>query len=384
MIDGNRKIVFLTGTRADFGKLKPLIQKIQDDASYEVHIFVTGMHMLAKYGYTCEEVERAGFRNIFKYINQNSSDGMDYVLAKTIVGLSDYVREINPDLIIVHGDRVEALAGATVGALNNILTAHIEGGEVSGTVDEMIRHAITKLAHIHLVSNEQARMRLVQLGELADSIHVIGSPDVDVMNSNTLPSLQEVKRHYQINYISYAVMAFHPVTSERKDLKRQISIIVDQLIKSHRNYIVIYPNNDHGTEVIFEEYQRVIGLQRFRLFPSMRFEYFLSLLKHADFIIGNSSAGVREAPNFGVPTINLGSRQFHRVSCPSVMDVPIQSESVETAISEISLVPRQSYKLFGNGSSALLFHKILSTKAFWLTHTQKYFVDQKISKESKL
>ena len=382
MIDCIRKIVFLTGTRADFGKLKPLIQIVQDDASFEIHIFVTGMHMLAKYGYTCEEVERAGFRNIFKYINQNSSDGMDYVLAKTIVGLSDYVREINPDLIIVHGDRVEALAGATVGALNNILTAHIEGGEVSGTIDEMIRHAVTKLAHIHLVSNDQARMRLVQLGELQDSIYVIGSPDVDVMNSNTLPSIEDVKKRYEIKCDSYAVMAFHPVTSEREDLKRQISVIVDQLIKSHKNYIVIYPNNDHGTEVIFDEYQRLLGLQHFRLFPSMRFEYFLSLLKNAEFIIGNSSAGVREAPHFGVPTINLGSRQFHRVSCPSVVDVPIQSESIETAISEISLVSRQFYRLFGNGSSALLFHEILSTEAFWLTLTQKYFVDQKISRES--
>ena len=124
------KIVFLTGTRADFGKLKSLMNRLRNDEDFELHVFVTGMHMLSKYGYTCEEVEKANFRNIHKFINQNSSDSMDHILSKTISGLSDYVKEIKPDLIVVHGDRVEALAGAAVGALNNILVGHIEGGEV--------------------------------------------------------------------------------------------------------------------------------------------------------------------------------------------------------------------------------------------------------------
>jgi UDP-N-acetylglucosamine 2-epimerase (hydrolysing) len=375
MSDGLRKIVFLTGTRADFGKLKPLMHTAQDDPSYVVHIFVTGMHMLANYGYTCEEVERAGFRNIYKYINQNASDGMDHILAKTIVGLSDYVREIKPDLIIVHGDRVEALAGATVGALNNILTAHIEGGEVSGTVDELIRHAVTKLSHIHLVSNEQARTRLIQLGERKDSIHVIGSPDVDVMNSNSLPSLQVVKKRYEIEYDSYGVMAFHPVTTERKDLQRQIAVIIDQLVKSQKNYVVIYPNNDYGTEVILEEYQRLSNNGRFRFFPSMRFEYFLSLLKHARFIVGNSSAGVREAPHFGVPTINLGSRQYNRVKCSSILDVSIDENAIARALEFVDTMSCIPNALFGTGDSAFRFHQILQCESFFSTPKQKYFVD---------
>jgi UDP-N-acetylglucosamine 2-epimerase (hydrolysing) len=159
------KVTFVTATRADFGKLKPLMQKLQDDERFEVRLFVTGMHMLSRYGSTWNEVQETGFGNLYKFINQNSSDSMDHVLAKTVSGLADYVMEIAPDMLVIHGDRVEALAGAAVGAFNNILTSHIEGGEVSGTVDELIRHAVTKLSHVHFVANDIAKQRLLQLGE---------------------------------------------------------------------------------------------------------------------------------------------------------------------------------------------------------------------------
>src|SRR4030065_1043665 len=142
-----RKLVFLSGTRADFGKMKSLMLKLQDDDLFEVHVFVTGMHMLSRYGSTRDEVLKAGLKNIYRFINQNSNDSMDQVLAKTISGLSDYVKETTPDLLIVHGDRVEALAGAIVGSLNNIPVAHIEGGEESGTGDVLIRHAVSVLSH---------------------------------------------------------------------------------------------------------------------------------------------------------------------------------------------------------------------------------------------
>ncbi|QWD00745.1 UDP-N-acetylglucosamine 2-epimerase (hydrolyzing) [Polynucleobacter paneuropaeus] len=369
-----RKIVFLTGTRADFGKLKSLMSRLQGD--FDLHIFVTGMHMLSKYGYTCEEVEKANFRNIYKFINQNASDGMDHILAKTISGLSDYVKEIQPDLIVVHGDRVEALAGAAVGALNNILVGHIEGGEVSGTVDELIRHAVSKLSHIHFVANEEAKVRLVQLGEMSKSIHVIGSPDVDVMNSNVLPTLEEVKQYYGIDYSEYSILMFHPVTTEQGDMQRQISTLVDEIIKSQLNYIIIYPNNDPGTDIILAEYRRLAGLKQIKIFPSMRFEYFLTLLKNARFIIGNSSAGVREAPHFGVPTINLGTRQHNRVQCDSILNVVTEASHIRRAIEEVKIRPRQTIALFGNGGSDQHFHRILNDREFWDIKTQKTFVDR--------
>lgn len=264
------RIVFLTGTRADFGKLKTLMLRLQADPAFEVHLFVTGMHMLSKYGSTWDEIEKVGFRNVYKFINQNASDTMDHILAKTVTGLSDYVKEIAPDLLVVHGDRIEAMAGAIVGVLNDVLVGHIEGGEVSGTVDEMLRHAVSKLAHMHFVANDTAQERLLQLGERADSIHVIGSPDVDVMNSGNLPSLDDVRQRYDLSFADYAILIFHPVTSEVADLRRQIGIVVDQVIASDRNYVVIYPNNDHGTDAILEEYERLRGRSSVRIYPSMR------------------------------------------------------------------------------------------------------------------
>jgi len=370
-----KKILFLTGTRADFGKLKALMLALQLDQNFELHVFVTGMHMLAKYGYTCEEVERVGFSNIYKHFNQNANDGMDQVLAKTITGLSDYIREIRPDLLIVHGDRVEALAGATVGALNNILTAHIEGGEVSGTIDELIRHAVTKMSHVHFVANQEAQKRLIQLGENENVVHVIGSPDVDVMNSNLLPNLAEVRRHYQISFSEYAVLAFHPVTTEVAKLREETRIMLDALERSERNYVVIYPNNDLGAEIILEEYKRIASNPRFKIFPSMRFEYFLSLLKHADFMIGNSSAGVREAPHFGVPAVNLGSRQHNRVMSSLVVNSALTPNGIDAAIKNAVALPREPECLFGDGDSARHFHEILSEESFWSHSKQKHFID---------
>lgn len=370
------KIVFVTGTRADFGKLKSLMHKLQKDDNFEIHIFVTGMHMLAKYGYTCGEIESEGFLNIFKFINQNSSDSMDHALSKTIMGLSDYVREINPDLIIIHGDRIEALAGAAVGALNNIRVGHIEGGEVSGTVDELIRHAVSKLSHAHFVANETAKIRLRQLGESEESIFVIGSPDIDIMNSATLPTIKAVQTRYGFEFEKYAILMFHPVTSELKELRRQIGYLVDQVISSNIPYIVIYPNNDHGTDLILEEYVRFNQLENFRVYPSVRFEYFLTMLKNAQFIIGNSSAGVREAPHFGVPSINVGTRQNNRVKSDSILNIDNEPSVIADAIRTVSRMSREPVTLFGHGESSDKFYQILNKSDFWQLNTQKYFVDR--------
>lgn len=373
------RIVFLTGTRADFGKLKTLMLRLQADPAFEVHLFVTGMHMLSKYGSTWDEIEKVGFRNVYKFINQNASDTMDHILAKTVTGLSDYVKEIAPDLLVVHGDRIEAMAGAIVGVLNDVLVGHIEGGEVSGTVDEMLRHAVSKLAHMHFVANDTAQERLLQLGERADSIHVIGSPDVDVMNSGNLPSLDDVRQRYDLSFADYAILIFHPVTSEVADLRRQIGIVVDQVIASGRNYVVIYPNNDHGTDAILEEYERLRGRSSVRIYPSMRFEHFLTLLKNARFILGNSSAGIREAPHYGVPAFNLGSRQNNRVRCETVVNLPIEPEAIAAAIAGVDSLPRRTQSLFGHGNSAERFHTIVRQEDFWASDRQKFFVDRAVT-----
>ena len=370
-----KKVLFLTGTRADFGKLKSLLFQLEHKRDFEVHIFVTGMHMLKKYGYTYDEIEKCGFKNIYKYINQNHSDTMDSILAKTVQGFSDYVKEIDPDMIVVHGDRVEALAGSIVGSLNNILVAHIEGGEVSGAVDGLMRHAITKMSHIHFVANQSARRRLLQLGESRESIYEIGSPDMDILVSKDLPSLEEVQKRYEINFDNYAILLFHPVTTELKNLRTDIENLVDCILDDSRNYVVIYPNNDEGTDTIFYEYNRIKPAKNCRLFPSMRFEYFLTLLKNAQFIIGNSSAGIREAPFYGVPCVNIGTRQANRGNAATVIHSGTSKEEINSALQAVDKIERIKEALFGEGKSNEMFLEVLEREEVWSLSTQKYFVD---------
>lgn len=365
----------MTGTRADFGKLKSLIKKVEEHSEFEAHIFITGMHMIAKYGMTANEVEKAGFKSLYKYINQNGHDSMDVVLSKTIQGLSDYVKELQPDMIVVHGDRVEAMAGAIVGSLNNILVAHIEGGEVSGTIDELIRHSVSKMSHLHFVSNETAKSRLLQLGEIDSSIFVIGSPDLDIMNSNYLPSLKEVKKRYDIEFDEYAVFMYHPVTTELDKLEYNISETVTALIKSDKNYIVIYPNNDHGSNIIIKELDRVRDNNRFKVFPSVRFECFLTILKNALFMIGNSSAGIREVPFYGTPTINLGTRQNNRSKAKSIINVEENERLILSAIISCENQSCVKTREFGEGNSDKRFIEIIENPITWSTDKQKVFRD---------
>jgi UDP-N-acetylglucosamine 2-epimerase (hydrolysing) len=370
-----RKIVFLTGTRADFGKIKALIESVEDHTDFEPYIFVTGMHLLHEYGYTLIEVERCGFKNIATFHNHTDEATMDLTLAKTINGFSEYIKEVKPDLIVVHGDRVEALAGAIVGSLNNILVAHIEGGELSGTIDELIRHSVSKLSHIHYTSNNDAKKRLIQMGEIEPSIFTIGSPDVDIMFSNNLPNLEEVKRYYQIDFDAYAVAMYHPVTTEIDTIKAKANQFVDALIESGKNYVVIYPNNDLGSKHIIKAYEKLQNNSRFKVFPSIRFEYFLTLLKKSKFIIGNSSAGVREAPYYDIPTINIGNRQLNRASSSKIINVSCEKAVILKAFTNLSQVNAESAKTFGKGNSAKLFLDSLESSKVWSINHQKQFKD---------
>ncbi|MCL7764211.1 UDP-N-acetylglucosamine 2-epimerase [Polaribacter sp. Z014] len=372
----NKKIAFLTGTRADFGKIKSLIQALEDNLNYTPYVFVTGMHLMQEYGYTLIEIERCGFKHIDTFQNHTDETTMDLTLAKTIEGFSGYIKKVKPDLIVVHGDRVEALAGAIVGSLNNILVAHIEGGEVSGTIDELIRHSVSKMSHLHYVANDLAKKRLIQMGELDDNIHVIGSPDVDIMFSNNLPSLKEVKEYYEIPFENYGVVMYHPVTTEINEMENYASQFVDALLMDNRNYVVIFPNNDLGSKEILKAYKRLKNNVRFKVFPSIRFEYFLTLLKKSDFIIGNSSAGIREAPYYGIATINIGTRQENRSLHEHIIHSDYKSESVYNSIQRVkSIKIKKSKPIFGFGNSAELFVKSLNNLSFNKDNVQKQFID---------
>jgi len=377
-----KKICFLTGTRADFGKLKSLIQIVSAKSEFEVTIVATGMHLLHQYGYTINEIEKSGFNNIFKFSNHTNESSMDLTLAKTIEGLSKHVKEHNPDLLVVHGDRVEALAGAIVGSLNNILVAHVEGGEVSGTIDELVRHAVSKMSHIHFVSNKNALKRLVQLGELEDQIFVIGSPDVDAMLSNHLPPLSVVKKHYSIPFDEYAIVLFHPVTTEAELMPQYAEQFVDALLETEQHYVVIFPNNDLGSTAILNAYERLKNNSRFCVFPSIRFEFFLVLIKYAKFMIGNSSAGIREAPYYGLPVVNIGTRQLNRALHSSLINCDYQTHSIVESIGRAMIKKNEKFDLYGAGNSDQLFLEVISQPDFWKIKKQKQFNDLSFQIES--
>lgn len=372
-----KKIIFLTGTRADFGKLKSLIEITLKSNLFEVYIFATGMHMAKKYGYTVEEIEKCGYKNIYKFINHTSESSMDQTLAKTIEGLSNFARELDPDLIVIHGDRVEALAGAIVGSLNNILVAHIEGGEVSGTIDELIRHAVSKLSHVHFVSNDGAKKRLIQMGEIAENIFVIGSPDVDVMISDNLPTIEKVKERYDIPFEEFGLIMFHPVTTEIDQMPGYAKQFVDAVLETNNNYVVIFPNNDLGSNSILLEYSRFNNRSNFKIYPSIRFEYFLVLLKHSKFLLGNSSAGIREAPYYGLPTVNIGTRQQNRALHDDIINCDYSTIQIIEAIKIAQNSTFQKIDLFGNGNSDQLFIDSISKSKFWEINKQKVFKDFK-------
>jgi UDP-N-acetylglucosamine 2-epimerase (hydrolysing) len=371
-----RHIVFVTGTRADFGKLKPLMRRVAEHRDFTYTVFATGMHMLSRFGSTIHEIETSGFTNIFPYYNQdaNATAPMEVALANTIQGLSHFVREQHPDLLVVHGDRIEPLAGAIVGALSNVLVAHIEGGELSGTVDELIRHSVSKLAHSHFVANDEAATRLVQMGETPNSVFTIGSPDIDIMLSDTLPSLDDVRSHYVIPFTDYSILLYHPVTTDLDGIAARAAALVDAVNASGHNYVVIAPNNDHGWTAIAKELRRLNDPERFRHLPSIRFEAFLTLLRNARAMVGNSSAGIREAPVYGVPTVNVGSRQANRFLHTSITDVDELDARLSTLLRDTGARSDPCHH-FGDGRSGERFMNTLLTDEFWALPRQKQFLD---------
>ncbi len=358
-----KKIIFVTGTRADYGKLKSIILAVQKNKKFETHVFITGMHNLNIYGNTHEHLQKDKISNRYRFKNQNINEAMDKITANTINGFSKYVKKINPDLIVIHGDRVEPLACAIVGCLNNILVAHIEGGEVSGTVDEILRHSISKLSHIHFVSNSKAKSRLIQLGELKKNIFIIGSPDIDLMLSK-LPSVKQLKKKYEIEYNKFAIMLMHPVTTSPDKIEQNATILIDCLIKSKFNYVILFPNNDYGSSYIIKTFQKLKNNSKFKIFSSMRFEFFLTLLKNAHFIIGNSSSGVKEAPYYGVPTINLGSRQNNRSKLKSIKNSEFNKLKILNLINHFKKkkIRLKTFMEIGKGNSNQKFLNIILKK----------------------
>ncbi len=369
-----KKILFVTGTRADYGKLKSLIKIVQKSSKFRGYVFATGMHTLKKYGSTFIELKKDKIKNVFTFNNQKNFKSMSLSLAETIKGFNTVRNKIKPDLTVVHGDRIEPMACALDCVLNNFKVAHVEGGEVSGTIDELIRHSISKIAQFHFVTNITAKKRLIQMGEKNNSIFVIGSPDIDTILSKKLPKINHLKSKYKINFEAYSIAMLHPVTTDIESLKKYARIFFAALRKSKKNYVVIYPNNDLGSDIIIKEIEKLKKNKFFKILPSMRFEYFLSLLKNSQFIIGNSSAGITEAPYYGIRTINVGDRQKNRFKHKSITNLKFNKNRL---LKNINLTNKKfkTIKHFGHGKSDKNFYKILTSKKIWNLKVQKYFND---------
>lgn len=370
-----KKIIFVTSTRADYGKLKTIIIKLQRNRNLITRVFVTGMHNMDSYGKTIGEIKKDKIKNLSVFVNQGPSSTMNRMLINTIRGFSDYLEKEKPDIVILHGDRVEPLGCAISALLSNVKIIHVEGGEVSGTVDEILRHAISKLSHIHFVSNKIAKNRLLQMGEDKKSIFVVGSPDVDVILSKKLPSIEKVKSRYNINFENYSISILHPVTTNLSNIKNEAKLYFESLKNSKKNYVITYPNNDIGSNYILNEIKKLRKNRNFTIIPSLRFEFFLTLLKNSSFIIGNSSCGIIEAPYYGVPTINIGDRQKNRFKSSSLINISFNKNKIIKAINHVNNKKLLKLNFFGKGNAANKIEKIINSKKFWDIKLQKGFID---------
>ena len=369
-----KKIVFVTGTRADFGKLLPLAQTAAAEG-HEVSFFVTGMHMMREFGETRLEVRRQPGFKYFECINHRQGDRQEEILSKTMLVFSDWIAEHDPDLVIVHGDRVESLACALACSTSYTPCAHIEGGEVSGTIDEIYRHCITKLANVHFASSDISARRIRQIGEDPAAIYVIGSPELDVHSSDDVPSLADSLGRYDIPFDDYGVLIFHSVTSELDTIEAQAEQLVRAVVASGKPFLCVASNNDPGSDQIMAQIRKAQG-PLLKIVPSIRFEMFSRILRNARVVVGNSSLGVREAPFLGIASINIGTRQLRRSAAPSITNLPAdQVADVADAITANWGRHFEPSASFGKGASREQFRAVIQDPAFWQFQRQKLFFD---------
>jgi UDP-N-acetylglucosamine 2-epimerase (hydrolysing) len=297
------------------------------------------------------------------------------IAQRTINGFSTYLKKIKPDLVIIHGDRIDALACAMTASIMNYKLAHIEGGDVTGNYDEIIRHAITKFSHVHFVSNLIAKKRLLRLGESKKNIFKIGSTNIDTIINKKLPIYCEVQKKYNIDFEDFGICIFHS-DEVKKEKQKNKAKILEKFLKNYKNnLVVIYPNNDPGSDEIINSYKKIKS-KNIKLLVSMRFDYFMSLLKKARFIIGNSSSGIIESPYLGTPTINVGDRQKNRASIVSIKNIRFNYKNIRDYSNKYYKLDKKyktKKKYFGTGNSTKKFVEILKKKNIWDVSVWKHF-----------
>lgn len=362
------KICLIITTRGNYAKMKSVIQCINADPDLQLQMIVGGGAILAKYGNIVQSLLDMGV-TIDRYLHFLVEGETPVTMAKSAgLAVSEFCtafENLCPDVVVVIADRFECLPIAMTAAYMNIPVAHVEGGEVSGSIDESIRHAITKLAHAHFPATSGAAARIERMGESPDSIFIVGSTSLDVIasldldNLGQFPGLQEKSGVGAVVDLQkpYLVVIQHPVTTEYSENLAHINETVRAIDALHMGTIWIWPNMDAGSDGISK------GIRIFRekddpdyvhFFKSLPIEYYAPLLKNAACVIGNSSSGIREAGFLGVPSVNIGSRQAGRERCANTMDVDYDRYQIETAVRrQLEHGPYQPDHLYGDGGAGL-------------------------------
>jgi len=335
-----KHITIVTGTRAEYGLLRPLIEKLVRSKKFATSLVVTGMHLSPEFGYTVTEIEKDGYAieaRLEILLSSDTAGSIAKSMGLGIISFSDYFQSNSTDLLIVLGDRTEILSVCTVAMIYGIPIAHISGGETTeGAYDEAIRHSITKMSYIHFAATEQYAKRIIQLGEDPKRVFNVGAIGIDSIKNLNLLSKKEFENSIGIELAKKNILAtFHPATLENDVLQQQFKNLLEVLSGMHDTKIIFTkPNSDKGGRVIsslIDDFTKT-NSKRCVSFASLGQTRYLSALKYVDLVIGNSSSGVVEVPFFKIPTINIGDRQKGRLMPDSVISCEPQVSAIKKAI----------------------------------------------------
>ncbi len=332
-----KKVAVVTGSRAEYGILYPVLKAIEAHPELRLSLVVTGMHLLPEFGYTVREIESGGFKvdaRVDMLLGSDTLGAMVKSVGMGIIGMAQTWEQLNPDIILVPGDRGEPLAAAIAGAYMNIPVAHIHGGDnPRAGLDEYARHAITKLAHIHFPATGTSAERIIKMGEDEWRVHMVGSPTLDVILNESLLSAEALTEKLGIDLSRPLILLVqHSVTTQVDEAARQMRETLETIVEMGNPTVLIYPNSDAGGRRMIEvikEYEKFNFLTTFKSLP--RKEY-LSLMKAAGVMVGNSSSGIIEAPSLGLPAVNIGIRQEGRERGENVIDVGHNNREIVTGI----------------------------------------------------
>lgn len=337
-----KKICIVTGTRAEYGLLKPLIRRVAEDKELELQLYVTGAHLSPEFGLTYQEIENDNIhikRKIEMLLSADTSSSVVKSMGMEMIGFADALAEDQPDLMIVLGDRYEILAAATAAMIFKIPIAHIHGGELTeGAIDEAIRHSITKMSQLHFVTMDKYKQRVIQLGEQPDRVFNVGSLGVESIKTLSLLTKSELEKRLNFSFNGkVAIVTYHPVTLEKIDeAKKQFEILLLALDRyPELRVIFTKANADMGGRSINKLIDDAVeeNKERYIAFDSIGQLRYLSALQFCSIVIGNSSSGIIEVPSFHVPTVNIGNRQCGRVRSASVIDCDNTAASITDSIS---------------------------------------------------